>query len=240
MAKAKQDELALVQTNEVAESFNPASLIEMALQSQASPETLKELLALQKEFEANEAKKAYIKAITAFRADPPKILKDKSVSYGNTKFKHTSLQSITKLIRKPLSDLGLSVNWTTNSDEAIKVTCTVTHSLGHSESCSLTAKADTSGGKNAIQAVGSAVKYLQRYTVLSLLGLAETDELDDDGNLGKDQKISVDQANEIKRLAEVKGTPMKKLLDHFQIDKLEDMLVTEYVQAIDIFKGMKK
>ena len=240
MAKAKQDELALVQTNEVAVELTPMALIQQAVKDGANIESLTALFELKERVEAADAKKAYIKAITAFRADPPAILKDKSVSYGNTKFKHTSLQSITKVIRKSLSDLGLSVNWTTNSDEAIKVTCTVTHSLGHSESCSLTAKADTSGGKNAIQAVGSAVKYLQRYTVLSLLGLAETDDLDDDGNLGKDQKISVDQANEIKRLAEEKGTEMKKLLDHFQIDKLEDMLVTEYVQAIDIFKGMKK
>jgi hypothetical protein len=44
----------------------------------------------------------------------------------------------------------------------------------------LTSGPDTSGSKNPIQALGSAVSYLQRYTLLSLAGLA-TEDQDDDG-----------------------------------------------------------
>ena len=39
---------------------------------------------------------------------------------------------------------------------------------------------DTSGGKNNIQAMGSAVSYLERYTLLAITGLS-TKEMDDDG-----------------------------------------------------------
>ena len=39
---------------------------------------------------------------------------------------------------------------------------------------------DGSGGKNAIQAIGSTVSYLERYTLLAATGLA-TEDQDDDG-----------------------------------------------------------
>jgi hypothetical protein len=47
----------------------------------------------------------------------------------------------------------------------------------------MSAPDDQSGGKNAIQARGSTVTYLQRYTLLSAFGLVAADE-DDDGRKG--------------------------------------------------------
>jgi len=52
--------------------------------------------------------------------------------------------------------------------------------MGHSESTSIIGTADTSGGKNSIQGIGSAITYLQRYSLFSILGLAAS-ESDDDG-----------------------------------------------------------
>jgi hypothetical protein len=62
----------------------------------------------------------------------------------------------------------------------VKVTCKLTHKQGHSEEVTLEAPLDTSGGKNNIQAMGSSVSYLERYTLLAITGLA-TKEQDDDG-----------------------------------------------------------
>jgi hypothetical protein len=56
--------------------------------------------------------------------------------------------------------------------------------MGHSERTPLEASPDASGGKNGIQAVGSTVTYLQRYTLLSATGMAVQDQ-DDDGRGGK-------------------------------------------------------
>jgi len=52
--------------------------------------------------------------------------------------------------------------------------------MGHSESVTLQSATDDSGKKNNIQALGSAITYLQRYTLLSITGLA-TEDQDDDG-----------------------------------------------------------
>jgi hypothetical protein len=75
--------------------------------------------------------------------------------------------------------------------------------MGHSESTSLSASPDTSGSKNAIQAIGSTVSYLQRYTILALTGLA-TEDMDDDGHAAAEpiEYITEAQAIQLKEMAE--------------------------------------
>ena len=84
-------------------------------------------------------------------------------------------------IGKGLAEHGLSHSWSTEQiGSAIAVTCILTHEQGHSERTTLSGEADTSGNKNAIQAIGSAVTYFERYTLMSITGLAALDS-DDDG-----------------------------------------------------------
>lgn len=142
---------------------------------------LSKLLDIQERWEKNEAKKAYVEAMAAFKANPPRIKKDKHVKYGNTKYDHASLENVTATINQALSKHGLTAAWKTEqTNGSVTVTCTITHIFGHSEQTSLTSAPDTSGSKNPIQAIGSTVSYLQRYTLLSLVGLA-TEGQDDDG-----------------------------------------------------------
>ncbi len=143
---------------------------------------LRELLELQERWEANEAKKAYVVAMSGFKADPPEILKDKTVSYGQTSYRHATLYNVTSKINSALSLHGLTASWRTAQDNgSIKVTCKITHVLGHSEETSLSAPPDDSGKKNVIQQMASTITYLERYTLFALTGLAGKDQ-DDDGN----------------------------------------------------------
>ena len=80
-----------------------------------------------------------------------------------------------------MSEQGLTASWSTTQEaNQVTVTCRITHVLGHYEETSLSSAHDNSGGKNAIQAIGSAITYLQRYTLLALTGLATKDQ-DNDG-----------------------------------------------------------
>jgi hypothetical protein len=67
---------------------------------------------------------------------------------------------------------------------------------GHHEETTLSSSPDDSGGKNSIQAIGSAVTYLQRYTLLALTGLA-TREQDNDGKTEDVKYISDKQKSTI-------------------------------------------
>lgn len=191
----------------------PSDLLRLALSQGAGVDQLERLMGLQERYEAMEAKKAYVVAMAAFKANPPRISKDRHVSFqtskGQTEYDHASLANVTESINSALSLNGLSASWkTAQIEKSITVTCCITHVLGHQECTSLSAFGDDSGGKNSIQGIGSTVSYLSRYTLLALTGLATHDQ-DTDGANPKDpevpeEKITVAQINELSRILESK------------------------------------
>jgi len=186
----KSEPIALIAERGEIQAMTP---VQAAMASGASPTELLQFMELQERFEANEARKAFVMAMSKFRADCPTILKTESAHNS----KYASIAKTLGQIKQIMSDNGLSHSWRTNQEGAnITVTCVLTHSQGHSESTSLTAAPDTSGSKNAIQAIGSTVKYLERYTLEACLGLASSEEGDDDGQAAGHmaERISEDQA----------------------------------------------
>lgn len=145
---------------------------------------LAQLLEVKEKWEASEARKAYVTALAAFKREPPRIVKDRQVSFGAGKaaYKHATLDNASELIGAALSAHGLSHRWNVEQQEGglIRVTCILTHVQGHSEQVSMSAQPDTSGSKNSIQAIGSTTSYLQRYTLFAATGLAPKDA-DTDG-----------------------------------------------------------
>jgi hypothetical protein len=143
-------------------------------------ERMERFLSMHERWEANEARKAYVQAMAEFKKNPPTITKDKRVEFGNTKYKHAELDQVSEKVGEALSKVGISHSWTVNqSSGVIRVTCTLTHVQGHSESVTMEGAPDASGQKNAIQQIASAVTYLQRYTLMMASGVAAGS--DDDG-----------------------------------------------------------
>lgn len=202
-------------------------------------ETLKGLFELQLRDEENEAKKAYHEAMAKFKANPPDITKDRHVKYLKVDYHHASLANVTKKINIGLSEQGLSATWSTGQDNGnVTVACTITHKLGHSESTSLTAAPDDSGSKNSIQAIGSTVSYLQRYTILALTGLA-TSDMDTDGVTSQVEYINEDQQIEINdAISELYADKGKVFLEWLKVDSVEAIPARQYKQAIQALKDM--
>ena len=63
--------------------------------------------------------------------------------------------------------------WTscTNAEQVV-CTCHIVHLAGYGIECQVSSPRDTTGGKSAAQSVGSALTYLQRYSLLMVCGLA--------------------------------------------------------------------
>lgn len=160
----------------------PVGLVALAVQQNLDIGHLERLLELQQRWEAGEARKAFYAAISRFQSELPPICRSDKVDAGKAgRRKYASLGTINEAIRPYLYANGLSFRFRQHQGpDGITVTCVVSHKDGHSEETTLTAGADGSGGKNAIQSVGSTVTYLQRYTLVSALGLT-TVEADDDG-----------------------------------------------------------
>src|SRR5574340_786051 len=130
----------------IPQPITPMHMLQMAVSQNADLDKLEKLMALQERYEANEAKKAFTKALSEFKATGITIDKDKHVKYGNTEYNHATLGNICNIIGAELSKYGLSYRWNTEQLEGkIKVTCVLMHVLGHSETVSLESGADSSG-----------------------------------------------------------------------------------------------
>lgn len=225
--------------------IGPNAVIMMAMQKNLSPELIEKMMALQERYEANEARKAYHEAMAAFKASPPEIEKDKKVGYTplnkpEVKYSHASLANVTGKINAALSKHGLSAAWKTEQTEkGITVTCTITHRLGHSESTSLTSGPDTTGSKNAIQAVGSTITYLERYTLLALTGLA-THDMDDDGTGAVGTEFITDEQRiEIEKIILEKNIDQAQFLSYMKVETTQEILATDYQKALQTVKKAK-
>lgn len=223
---------------ETRQETTPAMLLNIAIEKGADLEKLEKLMDLQQRWEANQARKAYSEAMAAFKANPPEIEKDKKVSYGTTKYNHASLGNVTDKINSALSSHGLSAGWLTKQDgNSVTVTCRISHIMGHSEETSLTAANDTSGAKNAIQALGSTISYLERYTILALTGLA-THEMDTDGS-DTAEHISENQLSQIMDFIDAKGVDKTKFLQYMKCESIETIPAIDFNKAIASLKAAK-
>lgn len=153
------------------------ALVQMAIQQNASIETIERLLQMQEAHERRLAEKAFYKGLAGFRSEVPVITKNAT---GHNS-KYASLDNVADTINPLLAKNGLSFYWDHEDvSGGIRVRCILEHSDGHvRESGWLSSPPDKSGGKTDIHAKGSALKYLMRYTLEAALGLSTGG--DDDG-----------------------------------------------------------
>ncbi len=182
------------QQNQVAQ-INPMQLMQVAVESNADLDKLEKLMALQERWDAANAKKAFYAALAEFQRRCPDI---KKLKKGHN-YHYAPLGDIIAQIRDLLADCGLSYRFEQDHTAGITVTCIVNHKDGHSERTTMTGGADTSGSKNSIQAVGSTVTYLQRYTLTGGLGITTADA-DIDARLPQDTSVSLDAPGEIMKI----------------------------------------
>lgn len=225
-----------VEKTDVARVGSPADMIKLAVEGGADLEKLSKLLDIQERWEATEARKAYNKAMTDFKANPPKIYKDKEVSFGagKTAYKHATLGNVCETITAALSKHGLSASWRVSQNGQISVACRISHALGHFEETMLSAPADTSGSKNSIQAIGSTITYLERYTLLALTGLAT--EEDNDGS-GEIEFIDQEQLSAVVDYLASTKSNQEKFLKYMGAESLEKIKKTDYQKAITALKA---
>ena len=165
----------------------PLAMAMQAIRAGMSIADMRDMLSLQKEWEANEARKAFVDAMAAFKKNPPTILKDKRVEFttakGTTSYDHATIGNVCDQIIKAAAEYGFSHRWipSRGAQGELVITCEVTHRLGHIQLTPLEGPRDDSGTKNVLQANQSTRTYLQRHSLLLAFGFATNDQPDDDG-----------------------------------------------------------
>jgi hypothetical protein len=223
-------------------------MLSQALASGAGVEVIEKLMALRDRQEATMARRAFDEALAAAKAEIPVIAKNRVVDFtssrGRTHYAHEDLGEIARTVDPILGKYGLSYRFRVKTEQGqVHVTCIVAHRDGHFEETTLSAGHDQSGNKNSIQAVGSTITYLQRYTLKAALGLAAS--ADDDGQShDKPQTapecISEEQLQTIRRLIEETDTDIEKFCELGEIDALPDMLAKDFDNAVRLLEQKKQ
>lgn len=173
------------------------ALIREAIASGKSPEYLRELLNVRRDWETDEARKAFNYAIAEFQRRAPIIAKaDKAYDKA-----YARLDRIWREIRPLLTELGLSVTWQVCElrDQVCHVEGQLRHKQGHGERLAQDIPMpELIKGQNKAQQMGSASTYARRYALCSALGIVTGE--DDDGHGAGGTLVTAEQAQELSEL----------------------------------------
>lgn len=230
-------------------SVTPMAMLDRALASGASMETLDKLMSLAERWEAGQARKAFDAALADAKAEIPVISKSRTVDFtstkGRTHYRYEDLAEIAKTINPILGKYGLSYRFRTTAqpNEPVIVTCIISHRLGYFEENTLTGPRDESGNKNSLQQVGSTLTYLQRMTLKAALGLAAAE--DDDGRAGggSDEDagpISDEQVAKVRALIKETSTDEPAFLKWLDVESVEAIPAGQMKRVEDSFAAKKR
>ena len=233
----QKDELAPIQ-QPASGAMTPMEMLSRALERNADIGVLEKLMDLQERWQAGQARKAFDAAIASAKAEIKPVKKTTRVFYhskdkdkGPTDYHHETMADIAREVDPVLAKYGLSYRFRTKQAEGnVCVTTILSHRDGHCEETMLMAAPDSSGGKNGIQAIGSAITYLQRYGVKAALGLAAAP--DDDGRKADAPRtISEQQVDELIALADDTNADKVKICKWLKVDSIADIAAADFQKA---------
>lgn len=112
-------------------------------------------------------------AWVAAAADMPNVPKETRGQVGNAVRNYADLATVTETVRPILAAHGLAyVQGCSDGDKVVTITTRLVHKSGQWIEDSLTMPT----GQNTAQAVGSAITYGRRYSLMAVLGLAPDDD----------------------------------------------------------------
>lgn len=150
------------------------------------------------------------------------------------KSKYAPLDEVVNVIKKPLSKNGLAYIQEPMSDDGVTVSIvtTIMHESGEwIESNPLKLKNE----KPTAQGSGSSITYARRYQLTSMLGIAS--EEDDDGNIAsRSEKITTEQAQQIRDLAKSKKITEEYICKFRKCNKFEELTESDWKAAMEWLK----
>lgn len=215
-------------------AMTPVDMLSLAVERGASIETLEKLMGLRERYEASQARKAFDEAVADAKAGIQPVLKNRE---GHNGKRYADFAAIAKAIDPIISQFGLSYRFRTTQTDRINVTCILSHKDGHSEETTLSGPPDASGSKNAIQAIGSTLTYLQRYTLVQALGLAASE--DDDGGKSRGanvETITDEQAMVLRELIEATNADKRGVLAYVRATDIESIAADKFDGLVAMLK----
>jgi ERF superfamily len=214
-----------IPTIQTPEPLTPMQMIQEAAQ-RGNLDVVAKLMDLQERWEKNQSRKAFDNAIAAAKSELKPVIRNRE---GHNKKKYADFAAIAAAVDPVLSKHKIYYRFRSETGDRITVTCILSHE-GHHEESTLSGPPDKTGNKNDIQAIGSTLTYLQRYSLMQMLGLAAAD--DDDGNSADaGEKITEAQVTELIDLCEAVGADRGRFLKYLKIETMAGLPEARFADA---------
>lgn len=202
-------ELVEAPQNEVAVQSDTAAMISMieraAANPEVDPEKLIRLYDLHERMQAKSAEKAFYESMAEMQPHLPVVEHTKKIGYTDKSGKevvkgtYTPWEDIDELVRPIYTKYGFGLSFQVDQspNTPVCITAIVMHRAGHKTETTIQLPADSSGSKNAVQAVGSAITYGKRYAACAALNITTRGvdgETDDDDGEKAGQEMNASQA----------------------------------------------
>lgn len=223
-----------------------AAIIQVIERAAMNPDVdidkMERLLEMQERIMQRNAKAAYAADLSRMQPELPVIaerggIKDRS---GNVQSTYALWEDINDAIKPVLARYGFALSFRTGQEDGrIVVTGVLSHRDGHSEETTMHLPTDTSGSKNAVQAVGSSISYGKRYTAAALLNITSRGEDDDGKSAGAPVCISDEQAEKIQNLIIEVGADPVKFLAYLKVENIASIPAKDYNRAIQALNAKR-
>jgi hypothetical protein len=171
----------------VAPIKSDSSILAVISRAAADPtcdiEKMERLLVMHERMQARDAEAEFNAAMAAMQSDIPSIAERGAIVVnGQKRSDYATFEDINDVIKPIMQTHGFAITFKVeNVSAGLSVTGILMHRAGHRESTTMLLPLDTSGSKNAVQAVGSSTSYGKRYVMSALLNITTRGE-DDDGH----------------------------------------------------------
>jgi len=226
------------------QTMDMQALIALALEKDGAVEVIERLVELRNREAERAAARAFHEAFAEFKRRCPRIPRLKrgtgfaNVETGTKEYVwYADLETIQPIVDPILFEVGLSYSWSSEATERLVTThCTLRHVDGHSVTSSMALPVSGPPKSSVTQASSGTRSFGKRVTLSDVLGISTMDDpdgRDENGGGGADVIDEGQLANLQALYDEVQGNlDGKKFLEYYGIEKLADMPVKQYANAI--------
>lgn len=227
-------------------------IADVASRPDANPTVMRELLDMQKEIMADQAKRDFNAAFIALQRDLPSIRRDGKIEIrekvgGERVGKvqqatpYATFNNIMKTIKPLLVKHGFALSFETEPMGERLLVKGRLEGYGHERTTAFPLPAETSGSKNNVQGWGSSMSYGKRYCTIALLNIVSEapEDRDTDGEPNRESLkaakgggfvdvpdrplVSEEQVVKLIENIEWCGVPKATFCKHYGIEKVSDL-----------------
>lgn len=210
-------------------------------------EKMKAILDMQERVMNKKAEISFNQAMSRLSGKLPRITRHGKIAHAGKSgepdkiiSRYARYEDIDRAIRPLLAEEGFSLSFDSEFREGggAVVTGKLSHQDGHFETAAMALPLDVTGAKNNVQAMGSTLKYGQRYTACMLLNIVTENEDDDGSGIGQ-APIDMASVCHLNALIEETKSNRAAFLKMMGVEEVDKILSKDYAKAVNALMTKK-